>query len=95
MTQSGEMQQAFVDQGLQQVAELELLVRMDYESFEDFWAPFATGEGSIGKFVDSLAPNEVNKIIAAIRDAYEGGRLDGPRSFASTARACRGIVPRF
>jgi hypothetical protein len=30
---------------------------------------------------------------AAVRDAYEAGRPDGPRSFASVAWACRGIVP--
>lgn len=95
MTQPGEMRQAFIDQGLEQVEEIELVQRMDYESFEDFWAPFSTGEGSIGKFVGSLSPSELNNVTAEIRGAYEGGRPDGPRSFASVARACRGAVGRL
>jgi hypothetical protein len=28
-----------------------------------------------------------------VRDAYEAGQPDGPRSFANVAWACRGIVP--
>ncbi len=92
MTQPNEMRQAFVDQGLEQVEEIELVQRMDYAAFEDFWAPFSTGEGSVGKFVGALTPSELNNITAAVRDAYEGGRPDGPRSFASVARACRGTV---
>ena len=93
MVQPGEMRQAFVDHGLQQVEQTELLLRMDYENFEDFWAPFATGEGSVGRFVSSLDSDELVVITSAIRDAYESGRPDGPRSFASVAQACRGIVP--
>ncbi|TIO63698.1 MAG: SAM-dependent methyltransferase, partial [Mesorhizobium sp.] len=27
-----------------------------------------------------------------VHEAYEAGRADGPRSFASVAWACRGIV---
>ncbi|RUW98258.1 SAM-dependent methyltransferase, partial [Mesorhizobium sp. M8A.F.Ca.ET.059.01.1.1] len=30
---------------------------------------------------------------AAVRDAYQAGRPDGPRSFANVAWACRGVVP--
>ena len=94
MTQPAEMQQAFVDEGLEDVEQVELLQRMDYEGFDDFWKPFATGEGSIGRFVSSLNPSELNDITSAVRNAYEAGRPDGQRSFASVARACRGIVPR-
>jgi hypothetical protein len=41
------------------------------------------------------ALDEVEKecVGAAVRDAYEAGRPDGPRSFANVAWACRGIVP--
>jgi ubiquinone/menaquinone biosynthesis C-methylase UbiE len=70
----------------------ELTMRMSYAGFDDLWGPIAAGEGPIGKFVGTLAPAELDRAAAAVRDAYEGGRPDGPRSFANHAWACRGIV---
>lgn len=93
MMQPGEMKQAFIDQGLNSVVEDELMMRMNYRDFDDLWAPIAAGEGPIGKFVGNLEPGELNRVTAAVRDAYESGRPDGPRSFANVAWACRGIVP--
>lgn len=93
MMQPGEMQRAFVAAGLLAVEETQLLVRMDYADFDDFWAPIAGGEGPLGKFVGTLGPEELSRATAAVRDAYCSGRPDGPRSFANIAWACRGIVP--
>lgn len=91
MMQPGEMRQAFIDQGLDQVEQTELIQRMDYEDFNDLWAPIAAGEGPIGKFIGSLAPEDLSRVTTAVREAYEAGRPDGPRSFANIAWACRGI----
>ena len=93
MMAPGEMQQAFVAQGLRDVEETQLLVRMDYADFDDFWGPIAAGEGPLGKFVAGLPPDELSRATAAVRDAYTSGRPDGPRSFANIAWACRGVVP--
>ena len=93
MMQPGEMQQTFVSQGLVDVTETELMIRMDYQNFDDYWAPIAAGEGPLGKFMTTLDTTERARTDAAVRDAYEAGRPDGPRSFASVAWACRGIVP--
>jgi ubiquinone/menaquinone biosynthesis C-methylase UbiE len=93
MMQPGEMRQTFVEQGLLDVAETQLMIRMDYQSFDDYWAPIAAGEGPLGKYVATLDAAERAGIDAAVRDAYEAGRPDGPRSFANVAWACRGIVP--
>jgi SAM-dependent methyltransferase len=93
MMQPGEMKQAFIDQGLNNVTEAELMIRMNYRDFDDLWAPIAAGEGPIGKYVGALEPTELNQVTAAVRDAYESGRPDGPRSFANVAWACRGLVP--
>ncbi len=93
MMRPGEMKQTFVEQGLTGVGETELMIRMDYQDFDDYWAPIAAGEGPLGKFVASLDPAERARIDAAIRDAYEAGQPDGPRSFANVAWACRGLVP--
>lgn len=92
MMQPGEMKRAFVEQGLADVTETELTIRMDYRSFDDFWAPIAAGEGPLGKYVAALEAVERERVDGAVRDAYQAGRPDGPRSFASVAWACRGTV---
>jgi ubiquinone/menaquinone biosynthesis C-methylase UbiE len=93
MTQPGEMKQSFVKQGLVDVTETELMIRMDYQNFDDYWAPIAAGEGPLGNFMATLDAAERARADAAVRDAYEAGHLDGPRSFANVAWTCRGIVP--
>lgn len=93
MMQPGEMKRVFIDQGLVDVRETELMIRMEYRNFEDYWAPIAAGEGPLGKFMTALSPSERVRVDAAMRDAYEAGRSDGPRSFANIAWAVRGIVP--
>lgn len=92
MMQPGEMKRTFLEQGLAEVSETELMVRMDYENFDDYWAPIAAGEGPLGKYMTSVEQAERPRIEAAVRDAYEAGRPDGPRSFANVAWACRGVV---
>ena len=93
MMRPDEMKQCFVQQGLLDVDQSSLLIRMEYQSFEDYWEPIAAGEGPLGKYVSSLGPPERAETDAAMRAAYEGGQPDGPRSFAAVAWACRGIVP--
>jgi ubiquinone/menaquinone biosynthesis C-methylase UbiE len=92
MMQPGEMKRTFVDQGLVDVEEAELMIRMNYKNFDDYWTPVAAGEGPLGKYVATLDAAERARTDAAVRDAYEGGRPDGPRSFANVAWAVRGIV---
>lgn len=93
MMQPGEMKQTFAEQGLLDVTETELMIRMTYRDFDDYWAPIAAGEGPLGKYVAALDPAEQALTEAAVRDAYEAGRADGPRSFVSVAWACRGVTP--
>lgn len=88
-----EMKNAFVAEGLAAVEQTSLLIRMNYRSFEDYWQPVAEGEGPFGKYAADLEPPLRTKFEAAVRDAYEAGRPDGPRSFVSVAWACRGTVP--
>ncbi|MEO5324003.1 class I SAM-dependent methyltransferase [Mesorhizobium sp. CC13] len=93
MMQPGEMARTFGEQGLSNVSETELMIRMDYAGFDDFWAPISAGEGPLGKYVASLGAAERARTEVAVRDAYEAGRPDGPRSFANVAWAVRGTVP--
>ena len=93
MMRPGEMQRTFVEQGLEDVTATELMIRMDYRDFDDYWAPIGAGEGPLGKYVAALDAAERARTEAAVRDAYEASHPDGPRSFANVAWACRGIVP--
>ncbi|MFL5146664.1 MAG: SAM-dependent methyltransferase, partial [Microvirga sp.] len=78
--------------GLTDVRDAMLTIRMDYSSFDDFWAPLAAGEGSMGKYVATLDQDRLAALARALRSAYEAGAPDGPRSFAAVAWACRGTV---
>jgi ubiquinone/menaquinone biosynthesis C-methylase UbiE len=93
MMRPDEMRRSFVAQGLAEVEETSLLIRMEYESFADYWEPIAAGEGPLGKYVTGLDPARRANTDDAVRAAYEAGEPDGPRSFAAVAWACRGVVP--
>ena len=69
------------------------MIRMDYQNFDDYWAPIAAGEGPLGKYITTLSAAERERTDAAVRDAFEAGQPDGPRSFANSAWAVRGVVP--
>jgi hypothetical protein len=93
MMRPGEMRTAFAAQGLRQVEEASLLIRMDYQSFDDFWTPIAAGEGPLGKYVSALDQPRRALADKTVRAAYEAGQPDGPRSYAAVAWACRGVAP--
>ena len=71
-----------------EVAETELLIRMQYENFADYWAPIAAGEGPLGKYVVGLDPDR--RIVAdkAIRAAY---KADDPTVHVPSWR-CHGLA---
>jgi SAM-dependent methyltransferase len=87
-----EMKNAFICQELLDVEETNLLIRMTYQSFDDYWVPIGEGEGPFGGYLANRDPPTRLRIKSAVRDAYEAGRSDGPRSYIAVAWACRGIV---
>ncbi|MFO1090771.1 MAG: class I SAM-dependent methyltransferase [Hyphomicrobiales bacterium] len=92
MMRPGELRACFEASGLRDVEETSLIVRFDYASFDDYWAPIAAGEGPLGRYMTTLDAAEQAKAEAAVRDAYAGGEPDGPRSFAGIAWAARGTA---
>jgi ubiquinone/menaquinone biosynthesis C-methylase UbiE len=94
MTQAGELKAAFEQVGLVDVNEGTLTVPMDHPCFADFWEPIASGEGTLGKYVDSLSPADLERLKHHVREAYESGRPDGRRTFLASAWACKGKAPR-
>lgn len=94
LTGPGELEDLWRKLGFQDVEQTSLLIRIEFATFEDFWAPFTTGEGPTGQFVASLSEEMRSTLAGHLRRAYLANRPNGPRSFASVAWACRGKVPR-
>jgi SAM-dependent methyltransferase len=89
----GEMTHAWRESGLEQVEETSLMIRMDFSSFDDYWAPFAAGEGPHGKYVSELPEAARETLKHHVRRAFVANRPEGARSLPCVALACRGIVP--
>jgi len=93
MTREGELKAAFEAEGFRDVSDTMLTIRMDFESFDDFWIPTTQLHGATSAFMASLAQATRGSIEAAVRAAYLCGRPDGPRGFVSAAWAVRGMAP--
>ncbi len=93
LTGPGGMAALWTKLGLREVEQTGLVSRFDYESFDDYWRPFLSGEGSFGSYVASLPNAKRSRLEEQLRLAYEAGGPDGPRSFLAAAWACRGVVP--
>lgn len=93
LTGPGEMEKLWLDLGLRDVEQVSLLIHMEFQSFEDYWAPFASGEGPHGQYVVKLPEEKRDILREHVRRAYVANRPDGPRSMVSVAWACRGRVP--
>ena len=79
--------------GLASVTRAWLTIRMEFESFEDYWTPLLGGQGPFSGFVAGLDAERRARVEALVRAAYLSGAPDGPRSLTATAWAARGIVP--
>jgi len=77
--------------GLADVEIGSLTIRMDYQSFDDYWEPLLGGQGPVGTFVQTLDASSLAKLRSAVQSAYLSGRPEGARSLTATAWAVRGI----
>ncbi len=93
ITQPGELARVWRQTGFVGVEESTLTIRMDFESFDDYWAPYVGGDGPYAAFVSTLDDTARDTLTEAVRRAYLGGMADGPRSFTACAWAVRGQVP--
>ena len=93
LSSPGEMKELWLDLGLRDVEQVSLLTHMEFQSFEDYWTPFASGEGPQGQYVVKLGAEKREVLKEHLRRAYIANRPDGPRSMAAVAWACRGTVP--
>ncbi len=93
MTQPGELARLWRQTGFVEIEESTLTIRMEFESFDDYWAPYVGGDGPYAAFVSTLDESARDTLTEAVRQAYLSGMSDGPRSFAASAWAIRGHVP--
>lgn len=88
-----EMAAVWRDLGFKDVEQISLLTRMEFSCFDDYWAPFASGEGPHGQYVAKLTEPARATLKQHVQRAYVANRPDGSRSMAAVAWACRGTVP--
>lgn len=93
MSRPGELARLWRDAGLRDVVQEMLTIRMDFESFADFWTPCEGQDGPIADYVGTLDDDDKAKVRDAVERAYVDGEPDGPRSYAATAWVVKGTVP--
>jgi ubiquinone/menaquinone biosynthesis C-methylase UbiE len=93
LTAPDEMSEMWRRIGLTEVEQTSLTIRMDYADFDDYWLPSESGSGPPGLYLAALSDAARATLREHVRRGFLCSRPDGPRSFASTAWACRGTVP--
>ena len=93
MTRPGELTNAWRAAGLIDVVDTTLVIRMEFASFDDYWAPYEGKEGPQAEYLSTLSDENRTKLREAVRLAYVDGEPDGPRSYAALAWAVKGIAP--
>ena len=78
--------------GLQDVQVQPLVLQMAFVSFDDFWQPFAGGQGPAGAYLATLALEARDAIARILRSRFLEDRPDGPFAIQSRAWAIRGTA---
>jgi SAM-dependent methyltransferase len=79
--------------GLADVEETSLTIRMEFASFDDYWTPYCGKQGPVAEYMETLDAGQRTRLQDHLRRAYLDGAPDGPRSYAATAWAVKGIAP--
>lgn len=92
MMRPGELAAAWRDAGFLDIRATALTIRMEYADFEDYWAPYVGRQGPAADYVAGLDAAVSARLREHVRRAYMDGEPDGPRSYAATAWAVRGVA---
>ena len=79
--------------GLRDVTTGELVLPIEFASFDDYWSPFLLGQGPAGAYAISLSHDKLAVVRERLRTIVLGGRPDGLISLPARAFAVRGVVP--
>ena len=89
----GELSALWTVSGLRDVKESSLMIPMAFESFEDFWQPFLSGQGPSGSYLASLPMERQQALRMRLRRDLLGEKPEIPFTLQARAWAVRGIVP--
>jgi ubiquinone/menaquinone biosynthesis C-methylase UbiE len=93
MTRPGELASAWRTAGFIDIREAMLTIRMEFESFNDYWAPYVGKDGAGAEYVATLESAQQERLRDLVHAAYLDGEADGPRSYAAIAWTVAGRVP--
>jgi SAM-dependent methyltransferase len=93
LCKQGELAALFRDAKLESVSETELVIRMQFSSFDDYWEPFHLGQGPAGRYVAELPPEPQRALRERLRTRLLGAGPDRPLEMKARAWAAKGTVP--
>ena len=93
MTRPGDLEAAWRRAGFAEIAATELAIRMEFASFDDYWAPYLGKDGPGADYIATLDEPSLVRLREAVRSAYLDGEPDGARSYVAVAWAAKGIAP--
>ena len=93
MSRKDGLAKAWNDAGLVNIEVGSLTIRMDYESFVDFWSSMDGEDGPPAEYLRTLDAESKLTLRRLVEAAYLDGEPDGRRSYAATAWAVKGRVP--
>jgi SAM-dependent methyltransferase len=85
----GDLVRRFTDAGLEDVRGGELSVTVHLSSFEEWWAPYAEPAGSVGDYLATRTPEQVDEL----RDLCHRRLGDGPFDLTAWTWAATGRAP--
>ena len=91
LRQPGQLMQIASSTGFSDIRAGELLIRTEFKSFDDYWAPFDGEDGPIPAYFSNRPTDLKAKIKDAVSKAYLDGDKDGPRSYVAVALAMSAV----
>ena len=85
----GQLPELFRQAGLGDVEETVLPVRVEHETFDEWWEPFTLGVGPAGEYYQQLEPEQQGALERRLRE-----QLPAPIKLETRAWAARGIARR-
>jgi SAM-dependent methyltransferase len=90
---SGELSSLWSSIGLRNIETRELVIPLEFGSFDDLWGPSIGGQGPMGAYLAGLPENNRETLKERLRQNLFGSRPNGPFTLQAKAWAVRGIVP--
>jgi len=91
-SKKGQLQELWQSAGFRDVVEQPLELDLTFNSFDDYWSVFLTGQGAAGAWLTAQPQEKRNAIRERLRARVLGSRADGPFTLRARAYAVKGVV---